>query len=159
MRLGTAILLAATMGAAACGGGTMAPSMPTAPSSTTSTTMTGTWVGTASDSSGSMMGAGLTPAMMNNAQWSITQTGNTFSGTMQFPGYMRGTMTVNGTINGHSGTFTMTIPSGSMMMAGCTATATGTFDMDDMMSQFLGAYSGMNNCAGAFDHGQMLMHR
>ena len=68
-------------------------------------------------------------------------------------------MIVNGTMNGHSGTFTMTIPSGSMMMAGCTATASGTFDMDDMMTQFQGTYAGMNNCAGAFDHGQMSMHR
>jgi hypothetical protein len=158
MRVGTAILLAGTVAVAACGG-TAASSMPTAPNSTTSATMTGAWVGTAFDSSGSMMGAGLTSAMMNNAHWSITQTGNTFSGTMQFSGYMGGTMVVNGTMNGHSGTFTMTIPSGSMMMAGCTATASGTFDMDDMMTQFQGTYAGMNNCAGAFDHGQMSMHR
>jgi hypothetical protein len=158
MRLGTAILLAGTVAIAACGGNA-ASSMSTAPSSTASATMTGAWLGTASDSSGSMMGAGLTSAMMNNAHWSITQTGNTFSGTMQFSGYMGGTMTVNGTMNGHSGTFTMTIPSGSMMMAGCTATASGTFDMDDMMTQFQGTYAGMNNCSGAFDHGQMSMHR
>src|SRR6516165_8018740 len=87
MRVGTAILLAGTVAVAACGG-TAASSMPTAPNSTTSATMTGAWVGTAFDSSGSMMGAGLTSAMMNNAHWSITQTGNTFSGTMQFSGYM-----------------------------------------------------------------------
>ena len=158
MRVGTTILLAATVGAAACTSAT-SPSMPTAPSSTASTTMTGAWVGSASDSSGSMMGAGLTSAMMNNAHWSITQTGNTFSGTMQFSGYMGGTMTVTGAMSGHSGTFTMTIPSGSMMMAGCTATATGTFDMDDMMTQFQGSYAGMNSCVGAFDHGQMSLHR
>ena len=154
MRVGTAIIVTFAMGTAACGGGATAPSTPVA-----SSTMTGAWAGIASDSSGSMMGAGLTTAMMNNAQWTITQSGNAFSGTMQFGGYMGGTMTVNGVMNGHSGTFSMTIPPGSMMMAGCTATATGTFDMDDMMSQFHGTYSGMNSCAGPFDHGQMSMHR
>jgi len=68
-------------------------------------------------------------------------------------------MTVSGTMSGHSGTFTMTMPSGSMMMAGCTAGASGTFDMDDLMTQMHGTYSGTNSCTGAFDHGQMSFHR
>jgi hypothetical protein len=110
-----------------------------------------------------MMGAGLTTAMMNNTQWTVTQNGGAFTGTMQFPGYMGmagTTMTVNGTMTGHSGTFTMTMPSGSMMMAGCTATASGTFDMDDMMTQFHGTYAGTNSCSGMFNNGQLSMtHR
>jgi hypothetical protein len=107
-----------------------------------------------------MMGAGLTSAQMNNAHWTVTQNGASFSGTMQFTGYMMsGTMTVTGTRSGHTGTFTMTIPSGSMMMAGCTATASGTFDMDDMLTQMHGSYSGTNSCTGPFDHGQLSMHR
>ena len=101
--------------------------------------------------------------MMSSTQWAVTQNGGTFSGTMQFPGYMGmagTTMTVNGTMTGHSGTFTMTMPSGSMMLAGCTASASGTFDMDDMMTQFHGTYSGMNSCSGVFNNGQMsMMHR
>lgn len=124
--------------------------------------MTGARVGTSSDSSGSMMGAGVTTAMMNNTQWTVTQNGNGFTGTMQFPGYMGmggTTMTVNGTMTGHAGTFTMTMPSGSMM-TGCTATASGTFDMDDMMTQFHGTYSGSNSCSGMFTNGQMsITHR
>jgi hypothetical protein len=107
-----------------------------------------------------MMGAGLTTAMMNNTQWTVTQNGASFSGTMQFPGYMMGgMMMVAGSVNGHAGTFTMTMPSGSMMMAGCTATASGTFDMDDMMTQMQGTYAGTNTCSGSFEHGQLSMHR
>ena len=107
-----------------------------------------------------MMGAGLTASMMGNTSWSITQNGNAFTGTMQFPGYMGGQMTVSGTMNGHSGTFTMTMPSGSMMSGSCSATAGGTFDMDDMMTQFHGTYSGTNSCSGMFNNGQMsMMHR
>jgi hypothetical protein len=99
---------------------------------------------------------------MNNAQWTIIQSGGSFLGSMKFPGYtgMMGTpMTVTGTMSGHSGTFTMAMPSGSMMMAGCTATASGAFDMDDMMTQMHGTYSGTNSCTGTFDQGQMTMHR
>jgi hypothetical protein len=99
--------------------------------------------------------------MMNNAQWTIVQGGGTFSGTMRFPGYtgMMGTpMTVTGTVTGHSGTFMMTLPSGSMMAA-CSATASGTFDMDDLMTQMHGTYTGTNSCSGPFDHGQMSLHR
>jgi hypothetical protein len=66
--------------------------------------------------------------------------------------------TMSGTMTDHTGTFTMTMSS-SMMMSGCNATASGTFDMDAMMTQFHGTYSGMNTCTGAFDHGDMSMHR
>lgn len=137
----------------ACSGSSTSPTGPSGQ------TMSGSWIGSTADSSGSMMGAGLTSAQMTNAQWMVTQNGTSFSGTMQFPGYMMGqTMTVTGTMSGHSGRFTMTIPAGSMM-TGCTATASGTFDMDDMMTQMHGTYTGMNSCSGPFDHGQMSFHR
>ncbi len=61
----------------------------------------------------------------------ITQTGSTFSGTIQFPWYQGGTMMVSGTITGNAGTFTMTIAAGSMITGSCSATSTGTFDMDE----------------------------
>ncbi len=64
-------------------------------------------------------------------------------------------MVNSGTINGTSGTYTLTMPAGSMMMQGCTATATGFVDMDDLMDQIHGVYSGSNTCAGPFDHGQI----
>ncbi|MGE3957457.1 MAG: hypothetical protein AB7H96_12120 [Vicinamibacterales bacterium] len=97
--------------------------------------------------------------MMGNATWSVTQAGSTFSGTVQFPGYQGGTMMVTGTMNGRTGTFAMTMPSWSMMTGGCAATATGTFDMDDMMTQFHGTYAGTAGCTGPFGRGQISMLR
>lgn len=106
------------------------------------------------------MGAGLTTSMMNGTTWQISQNGSTFSGSMQFPGYNGGMMNVSGTVAGHSGSFTMTIPAGSMMMnRSCSAMANGTFDMDDLMTQMHATYTGSNTCSGPFDHGQMSMTR
>ena len=155
MRFFAAIGVVTAFLATACGGSTSSPTRPGV-----SATMTGTWVGSASDSTGSMMGAGMSASMMGNTTWTITQTGSAFSGTMQFPGYQGGTMIVSGNMAGSSGTFTMTMPTGSMMMGGCSATATGTFDMDDMMTQLHATYTGTNSCGGPFDRGQMTMlHR
>jgi hypothetical protein len=153
-----AAALAGTLGAAACGGSSptsmMNPVTPVSPSASSSA-VAGTWTGASSDSTGSMMGAGLSASMMSGMTWQLTQSGNTFTGTMSFPGYGGHTMTVSGTIDGRSGTFTMMVPAGSMMMAGCTATATGSFDMDDLMDQIHGTYSGSNTCTGPFDHGEI----
>ena len=155
MRFLVAIGLVAALTATACGGGTSSPTSPGV-----SASMTGTWLGSASDSTGSMMGAGLSASMMGNTTWNITQTGSTFSGTMQFPGYQGGTMMVSGTMNGNTGTFTMTIPARTMTTGVCSATSTGTFDMDDMRTQLHGTYTGTNSCAGPFNSGQMsLAHR
>jgi hypothetical protein len=139
--------------ATACGGS----SLPTTPSG--ATTMTGTWRGTAADSTGSMMGAGMSASMMGSATWNLTQTGSGFSGTMDFSGYQGGAMTVSGTMTGRTGAFTMTMPSGSMMASRCTATAAGTIDMDEMMTQFVGSYAGTNSCSGPFANGSVNMHR
>lgn len=126
----------------------------------TAASLTGTWIGTVSDSTGSMMGAGLSAAMMSRMTWQITQTGNTFTGTMQFPGYGgHGPMTVSGTINGSTATFTMSIPSGGMMSGSCTATASGGFDINQFMTEMHGTYSGSNTCSGPFDHGQLSLSR
>lgn len=138
------------------------PTMPTSQTPASTAGIAGTWVGQASDSSGTVMGAGMSQAMMANMTWQITQSGNTFTGTMQFPGYTgHGTMTVTGTINGNTATFTMTMPGGGMMGGGtCTVTATGTFSLDDMFTQMHGTYSGGSAmCGGPFDHGQLSMMR
>ena len=161
MRLVLALTLVSVL-AGACGGGAPMPSSPVTPSGPTAGAagITGTWIGQASDSTGTMMGAGMSPSMMGNMTWQITQTGNSFTGTMQFPGYAgRGPMTVSGTISGNTATFTMTMPSGSMMTATCTAVANGTFDIDDLFTQMHGTYAGTNMCGGPFDHGQMSMVR
>lgn len=160
-------VLVASLGVVACGGSSGSSTMPTNPITPSGQTppstvgIAGTWVGQASDSSGTMMGAGMSPAMMGNMTWQVTQTGNTFTGTMQFPGWAgHGAMTVSGTINGSTATFTMTMPSGGMMMGGsCTATATGTFNLDQLFTQMHGTYSGGTMCGGHFDHGQLSMVR
>ncbi|MGE5813713.1 MAG: hypothetical protein ACM36C_04430 [Acidobacteriota bacterium] len=144
----------------ACGGSSQ-PGNPVSPSpSVPLPSLTGSWTGAASDSSGSMMGGGMSAAMMNQMTWQITQTGNTFQGTMQFAGYAgHGAMTISGIINGTTTTFTMTMPSGSMMMGTCSAQASGIFDINELMNQMHGTYSGTNSCTGAFDHGQLSLSR
>lgn len=168
MRILALAALTATVFAAACGSSTSqtAPTAPTTPGGSTSGTssLTGTWVGAATDSTGSMMGAGMTSAMFDNMTWNIVQTGNTFTGTMQFAGYngmMSGRqMTISGVINGSTATFTMTMPAGSMMSSvTCTATSTGTFDFVSAMTQIHGAYNGTNSCTGPFGNGQVTLTR
>lgn len=157
----TTIFLA-LLAASACGGSSpasmMSPASPVGPSAS-SGGVAGTWTGQSVDSSGTMMGAGMTATMMAGMTWQLVQNGNNFTGTMSFPGYGGHAMTVSGTIDGRNGTFTMTIPAGGMMMAGCAATATGSFDMDDVMTQMHGTYTGSNTCTGAFNQGQIsLIH-
>ena len=63
-------------------------------------------------------------------------------------------------MNGNTGTFRMTPRGGAVMTGGCSATVTGTFDMDDMRTQMHGSYGGTNSCSGPFSSGQMsLAHR
>ena len=168
------VMLASVVGFTACGGSTSMPAGPTAaqttPGSQTGTgtsAATGTWVGTAVDSSGATMGMsmgsmgmGMPGGSMGNMTWQVTQTGTTFTGTVSFANYRgNGSMQVSGTMNGRTGTFTMTMPNGTMPMAGCSGQVTGTFDMDDMMVTMTGAYTGSTTCSGPFDHGQMTMRR
>ena len=154
MRLSVSGTLAAILITAACSGSLRTPATPTP-----ANTISGVWTGVASDSSGSMMGSGSAGSMMGGTTWSITQSGNAFTGTMQVGGHEGGTMTVSGMMTGSSGSFTMTMSGGSMMSGNCSATATGTFDMDDMMTALHGTYEGMNTCTGPFTHGQMAMSR
>ena len=147
--------LVASGAVAACGSQSPAVSSPTS-----TATMTGNWAGTAADSSGSMMGSGMSGATAGSTTWQVTQNGSAFSGTMHLPGYGGNAIMVSGIMNGKTGTYTMTMPTGSMssMMSGnCTSTATGTFDMDDMMTQLHGTYAGTNSCGGPFSGGQMSM--
>lgn len=157
----TMFLSSSLLALAACGAQSPTARNPVGPSPTNqSASLSGTWIGSGSDSSGSMMGAGMTLGMMGQMTWQITQTGNTFTGTMQFRGYpSHGAMTVSGIINGSTATFTMSMPSGAMMMANCTATARGTFDINEFMTQMHGRYTGSNTCTGPFKDGHMSVSR
>jgi len=128
--------------------------------------LTGTWVGIATDSSGTSMGMstgsmgmGMTGGSMGDMTWQLTQTGGMFTGTARFSGFNgAGQMRVSGTMNGRKGSFTVMMPAGTMPMAGCSGQASGTFDMDDMMVMH-GVYAGATSCSGPFDHGQMTMNK
>jgi hypothetical protein len=106
------------------------------------------------------MGMGMPGGSMGNMTWQTTQTGSTFTGTVGFANHHgNGPMQVSGTMNGKTGTFTMTMPNGTMPMAGCSGQVSGTFDLDDLMVQMHGSYAGSTTCSGPFDHGQMKMNR
>ncbi len=141
---------------AACGGGssTSAPTPVTA-------TVTGTWTGTASDSTtaaspGTMMGQG----GMGDMTWRLTQTGTQVTGTVGFAnmsGGMQGT--VAGTMDADDMPFTLQMPMGSMMSAGCSVTATGTAHVTRATMTMTATYAGANACSGAFTDGHMNMVR
>ena len=141
-----------------------APSTPAATVTGISAAVTGTWVGTARDSSGTTPGMcmGIPGGATGTMTWNITHSGpGTFAGTVAFSGMPGGRqMPVSGTIDGRIGTFTITMPNGTMPMMGwCGGQVTGTFDLDDMLTLMHGAYDGTTPCAGPFNNGQLTMNR
>ena len=159
------LVLFLALSVTACGEGRV--TSPTAPTSQAGAALvTGTWVGVATDSSGTSMGMstgsmgmGMPGTGMGEMTWQLTQTGSTFVGTVRFSGYNgAGQMRVSGTMDGMRGSFTLTMPMGTMPMAGCSGQAIGTFDMDDMMVMH-GTYTGSTSCSGPFDRGQMTMNK
>src|SRR5512144_51062 len=125
MKKASAVVLL-TLLAAACGGNSS-----TAPSgSMASASVAGTWAGTGTDSSNSM-GAGrmMGQTDMGTMTWQLTQDGSTVTGSMSFSGSaMQGRMPGSflGTMSGDDMTFTMDMPTSSMMSSGCSSRATGT---------------------------------
>ena len=123
--------------------------------------MTGTWSGSASDSSLSM-GAGslMGQTGMGTMTWPLTQSGSTITGVMNFAGMPGRTPGVfMGTMSGDEMTFTMDMPNNSMMSSGCSARSTGTARVNGTRMTMTGTYGGMNSCTGAFTNGQMTMTR
>jgi len=143
---------------AACGGSSpTTPSTPMAPVS-----ITGTWIGSASDSSsslapGSMMGQ----AGLGSMTWQLMQTGSDVTGTLGFSsmhGRMPGTLT--GTMTNGQLTFTFDMPMDEddmpgMMSSLCSAHVTGTMQYDPATMTMTGTYGGSNTCSGPFSNGQL----
>jgi hypothetical protein len=48
---------------------------------------------------------------------------------------------------------------GGMMDGSCTATSTGTFDLDQFFNQMHGTYAGSTTCGGHFDRGEISLVR
>ena len=149
--------------AAACGASSStAPSMTTTPAASAS--LAGTWAGAGSDSSSSMgTGSMMGQADMGAMTWQLTQSGSTVIGSMSFAGSgMMGRMpgAFLGTISGDDITFTMDMPSNTMMSSGCSSKATGTCHINRTTMVMTGTYSGSNSCTGTYTGGQMTMtHR
>ncbi len=145
--------------AAACGGNSS-----TAPSGLTpSASMAGTWSGVGLDSSSSL-GAGSMMGQidMGTMTWQLTQNGSMVTGPMSFSGsgmHGRGSGAFSGIMSGDDMTFTMHLPTGSMMSSGCSSSATGTAHVNRTTMTMTGTYSGSNSCSGAYASGQAMMTR
>ena len=130
--------------AAACGGSSSSPVSPSpSPSS-----VTGSWTGTSSDSTG-----------QEKLVWNVTQTGNTMTGTMSFSDTgrsMMGSGSMQGTINGSTVSFHMAVPNGgfSGMMSSCAMSVDGQATMSDDGHTMTGTYSG--NMSGMMSGGGMM---
>ena len=99
---------------------------------------------------------------MGAMTWRLTQNGSTVTGPMSFsgPGMQGRTAgSFTGTMSGDDMTFTMALPTGSMMSSGCSSTATGTARVNRTTMTMTGPYSGSNSCSGGFTNGQMTMTR
>ena len=138
--------------AAGCGGGNGGPSaLPTQPSASTSDTLTGTWSGSASDSSG--------PGQMS---WQIAQSDTSFSGTVTMTDSGTGLMgrgSVSGTVSSGSIRFSISVPAGGFdsPYASCIAEVSG--DGLVSTSSITGTYSGSNSCADTITSGQLSLTR
>ncbi len=130
----------------ACGG-----SSSTSPSNAVD--LTGTWTGTASDSSG-------------NATVTVTlsQTGAAFSGTGRLQSTAStATANVAGTVSGTSLTFTWTIPVGgySAPFQTCSSASTGsaTVTSNRFVGSYSGSYGGSGACTGPISNGLVTLTR
>ena len=143
------LLLASASG---CSGGNGGPSsLPTQPSPSVPGTLTGTWSGSASDSSG--------PGQMS---WQITQSDMSFSGTVTMTDSgtgLRGQGSVSGTVSNGSIHFSISVPAGGFdsPYASCTAEVSG--DAQASTFSITGTYSGSNSCADAITSGQLSLSR
>ena len=119
-------------------------------SPTPSLDLTGTFVGSASDSTGS---ATLTLV--------LAQSGNSISGTaagVSSQG-LQSRGTVSGTLAGTTLTFTLTVPVGgySTPLQTCSATVQGSAQVS--ASAIEGTYSGTHTCLGPVSNGQFALRR
>jgi hypothetical protein len=149
---------------AACGGSASSPVAPTTTSSGTVASLSGTWTGTSSDSSG-----------QDKMVWTLTQNANATSGMVNMSDTTRNMMgngSMQGTISGSTLTFHMTVPTGGFdgMMASCSmgvdGQATMSSDGHTMTGTYSGTMSGMMSggmmgqaCGGAMNNGQFTLTR
>jgi hypothetical protein len=149
---------------AACGGSASTPAAPTSTSPATSTSLSGTWTGTSADTSG--------PEKLSLA---VAQNGTAVTGTMNISDTgrsMMGNGSMQGTVNGSTMTFHMTVPSGGFngTMSSCSMGVDGQATMSSDGLTMTGTYSGTmagmmsggmmgQSCGGAMNNGQFTLTR
>ena len=144
--IAAAVVLGLTTAAFGCG---TPPSAGPSPSPLAG--LTGTWSGSASDSSG--------PGQLT---WQIEQTGTSFSGTLTMTdthaGYS-GRGSISGTLSGSSVSFLMLVPAGGFddPYTECSVDISG--DGQVASSSISASYSGSNSCSGAITAGQLTLGR
>jgi hypothetical protein len=124
----------------------LSPTQPTPPSS-----LTGTWAGTATDSSGS-----------GPLTWQLEQNQEVFTGTLTMNDAAtgtRGTGTVSGTMSGSTLNFSMRSPAGAMdrPFGMCRTEASGSGQATP--ATITGTYAGSNSCTGNFFEGKLTLSR
>ena len=166
-----ALIIVFAVVAASCAGASASLTAPTSLSSQspstagatntgiTSSVLAGRWAGTSADSTsgsiGSVLGIPTTGSMgvgpLGTMTWMLTQNGNSFTGTVGFAG-ITGAMpiTVGGTLNGNSGTFTITLPPNAIPLISCSGNASGSFTVDTTANRITGNYAGTTTCTGPF---------
>jgi hypothetical protein len=142
------LILCALVAAGACAGGDSGSSGSSSPSAPSGgqPTLSGTWSGNASDSSG--------PGLIS---WQISQSGTSFSGSAAITDTRTGITgrgSVSGTVSGSSITFSISIPAGGFdsPFGSCSANISGTGQASS--SSITGTYSGSNSCSGDVGSGQ-----
>jgi hypothetical protein len=140
-------LLLLSTAAAACGGGN---GLPIGADGTTGPNVTGTWIGSASDSTRQI-----------TMTWRLLQqdrsVSGTFSATTPVGADVYTSGSISGTVLAGSLTFTITVPRGSVVDApDCIATFAGTAD-DLMADSMAGTYTGSDTCGGTFTGGRFTL--
>jgi hypothetical protein len=158
------LIVATSLAVAACGESAYTPAAPTQTSPTPLTSLSGTWTGTSADTSG--------PEKMI---WTVSQNGTAMTGTMNISDTgrsMMGAGSMQGTVNGSTMTFHMTVPNGgfsgmmSSCMMGVDGQATLSSDGHTMAGTYTGNMVGMmsggmmgQSCGGAMNNGQFTLTR
>lgn len=144
------LVVASAVACGGSGGGSLTqPSAAPTPSGPAS--LTGTWSGAASDSSG--------PGQMS---WQLTQAGTSFSGTATLTDSgtgLGGRGSVSGTVSNTSIHFSIGVPAGGFdsPYASCTAEISG--DGQISAASITGTFAGSNSCTGVITSGQLTLNK
>ena len=123
---------------------------PTSPSAAP-LNLTGTWSGSAADSTG-----------FGSLTWALTQTGSTFTGTAAIDDRsvgITGRGTVNGSLVQGSVQFTLTVPAGGFDAPFETCSSTVSGEGLASATSLSAVYAGSSSCGGTITSGQLSLRR